>query len=1195
MRTLTRSTLAYLVVCAGAVRFAGPNPSQADAVPPIGRDSSYAPAPGQRTVNESARGIPVAYDVDVLVAGGTSGGVAAAVEAARNGASVFLAASRPYLGQDLCATYRLWLEPGEEPTCELAKEVFAEPPHAQGPRNTISFKYAADKPSAAIHKDTQPPSLLTDGKWHSAPAQSVQYDGDVNITVDLGEKHKLETVYIMAYQRNNDFEVDSVTVFIGDDKRQWSRTAVVKNSKLGQGSFEQSAITLAAPAAGEARYVKLVIRKGPNARRILLGEICIESPQPEEQQAPKRRIPPTPMQIKRPLDEALLEAGVDFLFGCYATDVLRDKDGNLAGIVMVNRSGRQAVKAKLIIDATPRASVARIAGARFKPYPSGPQTFKRVVIGGEPRTGQGVKSRNMPTPILAADGKQHKAIEYTLTIAMRDGSFASFAAAEQIARDRTWDPKQVDASETIFQIPPDPVKAEKALAGAWPGAMNVSLDTFRPASLAQLFVLGGCADMSRDAAAKLLRPLELMQVGRRIGAAAALEAKTLAKSREVQVQGRRAPPVASGDTRDEPGGIRTNQTELGTVSADERAVPVFGEYDVVVVGGGTGGAPAGISAARHGARTLVVEYLHGLGGVGTLGLISSYYYGNRSGFTSEIDRGVTELSGRKGHSSPEGRTWNNVLKMEWYRRELRRAGADIWFWTLGCGAFVQGSKVKGIVVATPEGRGVVLAKVVIDATGNAAVAAAAGATCIYTAGSHIAVQGTGLPPKGIGASYTNTDWTFIDDIDAADVWRALIVAKDKFPDAYDLGQLVDSRERRQIVGDFFLSPLDAYAQRTFPDTVVMARSNFDTHGFTIHPMFLLRPPDRKVLAAYVPYRSLLPKGLDGVLVTGLGVSAHRDVMPVIRMQPDIQNQGYAAGLAALMAVRTGKNLRDIDIRALQAQLVEKGNLPEQILTHRDSFPLPREDVTKAVKTVVNDFEGLEVIFTRPREALPMLVEAYERYAAMAAEGPQVAQAKLTYAHILGIMGDASGLNTLVETVESTDWDEGWKFKGMGQFGASMSPLDSFIVALGRTRKTQALGPILEKVGQLGPDDPLSHHRAVAIALETLGDLGAAGPLAALLSKPGMSGHAYTSIDVARQNTPRGGTDNTTRELSLRELILARALYRCGDYQGIGERILKDYARDLRGHYARHARAVLQEKADAGKRSNSADPAPASGT
>jgi hypothetical protein len=43
------------------------------------------------------------------------------------------------------------------------------------------------------------------------------------------------------------------------------------------------------------------------------------------------------------------------------------------------------------------------------------------------------------------------------------------------------------------------------------------------------------------------------------------------------------------------------------------------------------------------------------------------------------------------------------------------------------------------------------------------------------------------------------------------------------------------------------------------------------------------------------------------------------------------------------------------------------------------------------------------------------------------------------------------------------------------------------------------------------------------------------------------------------------------------LLLARALYRCGDYQGVGRKILETYAQDLRGHLARHAQAVLKGK------------------
>jgi hypothetical protein len=46
---------------------------------------------------------------------------------------------------------------------------------------------------------------------------------------------------------------------------------------------------------------------------------------------------------------------------------------------------------------------------------------------------------------------------------------------------------------------------------------------------------------------------------------------------------------------------------------------------------------------------------------------------------------------------------------------------------------------------------------------------------------------------------------------------------------------------------------------------------------------------------------------------------------------------------------------------------------------------------------------------------------------------------------------------------------------------------------------------------------------------------------------------------------------------LREIVLARALYRCGDHEGLGRRILEQYTQDLRGHLARHAKAVLEDE------------------
>jgi hypothetical protein len=101
---------------------------------------------------------------------------------------------------------------------------------------------------------------------------------------------------------------------------------------------------------------------------------------------------------------------------------------------------------------------------------------------------------------------------------------------------------------------------------------------------------------------------------------------------------------------------------------------------------------------------------------------------------------------------------------------------------------------------------------------------------------------------------------------------------------------------------------------------------------------------------------------------------------------------------------------------------------------------------------------------------------------------------------------------------------------------------------------------------------LSHHRALATALESIGDRSAAAPLARLLAKPGMSGHA--EHDAAA--LPRGENDRR-RIPALREIALARALYRCGDHEGLGARTLESYRKDVRGVFARHASAVLEAR------------------
>jgi hypothetical protein len=371
---------------------------------------------------------------------------------------------------------------------------------------------------------------------------------------------------------------------------------------------------------------------------------------------------------------------------------------------------------------------------------------------------------------------------------------------------------------------------------------------------------------------------------------------------------------------------------------------------------------------------LIVEYLHGLGGLGTIGMVSRAFMGNRCGFYTECLEGETGLAAAV---LIEGRR-------EWLRRQARTAGAEIWTGVLGCGAVLRDNRVVGAVVATPDGRGVVLAKVIIDATGNADIAAAAGAECIVTVGDSAGVQGAGLPARDLGVSLRNTDFTLVDDADLVDRWRLYVYGKEIYGDAYDLGQLPQTRERRRIVGDAFVTPIDILNGRTYPDTIVQPRAYFDNHGYRVHPLVVARSPGRQQFSANVPYRCLLPKNLEGLLVIGIGLSAHRDAMGVLRMQPDMQNQGYAAGLAAAMAVMADVPPRRVDVRALQRRLVDKGILTEEVPTQEDSCPISVEEVASAVEAFLSEEDTTKAIaplariLARPDVAVPILRNAHQR-------------------------------------------------------------------------------------------------------------------------------------------------------------------------------------------------------------------------
>ena len=997
----------------------------------------YASAPlilqaqSDATIVEGKRTLPLAYDVDVVVAGGSLAGVEAATAAAEKGASVLLVDSRPYIGYDFCATQKLWLEPGEKPATPLSRKLF-------GDRQVV-----------------------------------------------------------------------------------------------------------------------------------------------------------TPMQVKRTLDNALLDHGVQFLTGTFPAELLIDEEGNPAGLTIVNRSGRQAIRAKIVIDATPDAVLARQSEAEFQPFQPGEKEAQFIVVGGEPsEKGNGKKipevrfiSKRTPKGSKETSIQEYPIYQYTLTIPNEADTFRSRSRDLNRMRTAAYDDGMFDHSERLLFFPDNPIVPAE-VGNEKEGELSPGL--FRPKGVVNFYVLSAYAGAS-DAVRKTLfqSPSRLAPAGRDIGIEAAARARGISSPGELQFPG-----GATGSSEATVSEVAASFRfqECPQVELPAHDLPVLGRWDVVVVGGGTSGAPAAIGASRGGARTLLIEYQDELGGVGTAGLVANYWYGLQNGFTAEVDKAL-------GIDNQ----WWPVQKAEWLRSELMKSNAEVWFGSFGCGAVMKGDKVSGVVVATPFGRGVVLADVVVDGTGNADISAAAGAATQYSisASGDLTVQVAGYPDRDLGTRHNNTAYGMTNDADVLDRTHLLLTARQsggvKKQSPHDMGHLIDTRDRRRIVGDYNLGTWDVVTGRTFPDTISHHSSNFDAGALPDDLMFLLKDMKGPVYICDMPYRCLIPEGLEGLLVTGLSASAHRDAMTMTRMQRDLQNQGFAAGGAAALAVRTtGGLVREIDLKRLQRDLVRSGCLEERVLTDTDSFPMDEEAIKAAVKTLHaltidvhqkrehdDTLPALAVVMGNPEQSIPFLKEAFETAGNL--------ETRINFARILAVLGDSSGREVLLEAVnQAPDWGDGWDFSSQREKANSFGNVDRLVIALGFLETPEVQPSLIHKLELLEADSPLSHYKAVCLALRLNKHQLLTEPLAHLLNKPGVKGH----IQPLSYYAASGGTDEKLSQrhrvnaqggfelnAKFKEVLVAALLFECGDHEGLGREILESYTKDVNGHFAAYAHHILNSESD----------------
>ncbi|MCS7462527.1 FAD-dependent oxidoreductase [Paenibacillus doosanensis] len=440
-----------------------------------------------------------------------------------------------------------------------------------------------------------------------------------------------------------------------------------------------------------------------------------------------------------------------------------------------------------------------------------------------------------------------------------------------------------------------------------------------------------------------------------------------------------------------------SNTVKKTVTVPSQNLEVSYTPDVVVIGGGASGVAAAIAAARNGASTLLIEQRGYLGGMGTAALVPAFcpYTDGQKPVIRGI--GLDLLEKMKIEAGEDFMSRYKDL-LDWvpidvetlkrvYDREVLASGAKILFHTVADQVLLEGDRISGLVISNKSGRSVVQAKLYIDASGDADLAALAGVPfqvggdqgelqpgtmCYVVTGADRArfkqfleetgergqlertvteAQKNGDLPDGrkrisgmawITDSIVGFNFGHIFGIDgtkAEDLTRAAIEGRQlidtqirflrKYVPGFEHIHLVHSgdqvgiRETRRIQGDYTLVVEDFLSMRTFEDDIARNSYFIDIHLANASSTMTIKHLP-KGESHGVPYRCMLPQGKSNLIVAGRSVSSDRPVQGSLRVMPNCFAMGEAAGIAAAMAGSAGVGFREVSIPELQRRLIEQG-------------------------------------------------------------------------------------------------------------------------------------------------------------------------------------------------------------------------------------------------------------------------------
>jgi ribulose 1,5-bisphosphate synthetase/thiazole synthase len=389
----------------------------------------------------------------------------------------------------------------------------------------------------------------------------------------------------------------------------------------------------------------------------------------------------------------------------------------------------------------------------------------------------------------------------------------------------------------------------------------------------------------------------------------------------------------------------------GKVIQPRRELPVLAQTDVLVVGGGTAGVAAAVAARRAGAQVTLVERYGHLGGQWTGGLVlvvvGHIVKGGKQvcqGIGEEMLGRLDKLGGAIIDRQPGVNPTVDAEALKYVMLEMvQEAGVKTLLHCWGVDAILDGHTVRGAVLESKSGRQAVLAKVVVDATGDGDLFAAAGAAhqrCKYNIGlvSRIGnldkidkTRAEGArEPRGLGSRtpvpgvhWVNMSGPEADGLDVRELSRLEInhrrfiwqsVQKIRGTPGYEAVRLLETapqlgvRVTRLLEGVTRLTLRDFKAGIRFADVVAVGGAVAANHA-----------------EWQIPYGALVPKNsVENVLAAGRCISAELKMADMIRVIPICWVTGQAAGAAAAVAVADACPAREVNVAKLQQLLKQQG-------------------------------------------------------------------------------------------------------------------------------------------------------------------------------------------------------------------------------------------------------------------------------